>query len=80
MAYTNILIDVIKPEVRFTRLKACLIFIFLCGLFWELAAPLFVEGSVGDPLDLLAYLIGAFVYWALAYRWKSASGTQQQSS
>lgn len=80
LAYTNILIDAIKPEVRFTRLKACLIFIFLCGLFWELAAPLFVEGSVGDPLDLLAYFIGAFVYWALACRWKSAPWTRQQSS
>ena len=65
MAYTNLLISFIKPEVRFKRLSAVIIFIFLCGIFWECAAPLFVEGSTGDMMDILAYDLGAILYWLI---------------
>lgn len=64
LAYVNALLDAVKPEVRFRSLASDVVFIFFCGLFWECAAPLFVQGSVGDPWDLLAYVAGGVVYWA----------------
>lgn len=63
MCYTNLLIDLVKPEVRFKRLSSILVFILLCGLFWEFVAPAFVEDSVSDPLDIAAYALGGFLYW-----------------
>ena len=65
LAYCNLLLDLIRPDVRICRLRSCIVFMFFCGLFWEGIAPFFVEGSVGDPLDLLAYLCGSIAYWAL---------------
>lgn len=65
LAYSNLLIDLVKPDVRFKRLPTVLVFIFLCGLFWEIAAPAFVAESVGDPIDLLAYMLGGCLYWLL---------------
>ena len=65
LAYVNLLISLVKPEFRLKRLASMLAFIFLCGLFWEYAAPLFVANSVSDPLDLATYMIGAFVYWLI---------------
>lgn len=64
MAYTNLLISLVRPEVRFKKLAVIAVYIFLCGLFWEGVAPLFIANSVGDPLDILSYLIGAVLYWA----------------
>lgn len=65
MCYSNLLIDLVKPEVRFKKLTSVLLFILLCGLFWEYVAPLFVEGSVTDPLDVASYALGGFLYWLL---------------
>ena len=64
MAYTNLLISLVRPEVRFKKLAVIAVYIFLCGLFWEGVAPQFIANSVGDPLDILSYLIGAVLYWA----------------
>jgi uncharacterized membrane protein YvlD (DUF360 family) len=66
LAYTNILFDLVKPGYRIRRLWACLAYIFLCGVFWETVAPLFIPRSVGDPYDLIAYALGGAVYWALS--------------
>lgn len=64
MAYTNLLLSLVRPELRFKKFTSIAIYIFLCGLFWEGVAPLFIANSVGDPLDILSYLIGAVLYWA----------------
>lgn len=66
LGYTNLLLDLFRPNVRICKLPVCLAYIFACGLFWEYLAPFFVPGSVGDPLDLVAYVCGSAVYWALA--------------
>lgn len=63
MCYTNLLIGLVKLEMRFKTLKATVIFMLICGIFWEYVAPLFVENSVSDPLDIVAYVSGAVVYW-----------------
>ncbi len=65
MAYTNCLLDLVKPEMRFKRLASTLVYMSLCGIFWELIAPLFVRESVGDFLDIVAYLFGACLYLLL---------------
>lgn len=65
LGYTNLLLGLVRPSARFRKLPACLAYIFACGLFWEYLAPFFVPGSVGDPLDLIAYVCGSAVYWAL---------------
>lgn len=63
MAYTNLLLSLVRPELRFKKLTSIAIYIFFCGLFWEYVAPLFVANSISDPLDILAYLAGATLYW-----------------
>lgn len=65
LAYVNLLLDLVKPDVRFRKLAPSLIFIFCCGLFWEVVAPTFVPGSTGDVLDLIAYVVGAAAYVVL---------------
>ena len=65
MAYLNALFDLVRPGLRITGPVlngACML---CCGLFWEYAAPLFVTGSVSDPLDLIAYVVGGLAYWCL---------------
>lgn len=66
LAYTNLLLDLVKPESRFKKLITIMIFILLCGIFWECVAPIFIADSVGDPYDLLAYAIGAASYGLLS--------------
>lgn len=63
MCYTNLLFDLVKPEVRFKKLSSIILFILFCGLFWEFVAPSFVEGSVSDPLDVASYALGGILYW-----------------
>lgn len=36
---------------------------FTAGLFWEYVAPIFVEDSVSDPIDLCCYVLGTIFYW-----------------
>ena len=66
LGYTNLLLGLVRPSARFRKLPVCLAYIFACGLFWEYLAPFFVPGSVGDPLDLIAYVCGSAAYWCIA--------------
>lgn len=63
MCYVNLLLDLVKPQARFKSPLVILIFISLCGLFWEYAAPAFVAESVSDPIDVLSYAFGGLIYW-----------------
>lgn len=65
MCYANLLLDLVKPEARFKRITTVLVFILLCGVFWEYVAPEFVEGSTSDPLDIVAYTLGGSLYWLM---------------
>lgn len=67
LAYANLLIALYSPAKRIRRLPRCLAFIFACGLLWEYAFPVIVPNSTTDPLDLVAYLVGALAYWAIAF-------------
>ena len=63
LAYTNVLLALVKPDKMIKSPLVTLAFIFCCGLFWECVAPLLVPGSIGDPLDLASYVLGGCAYW-----------------
>lgn len=52
-------------EQPFKRLWQILLLTITAGLFWELIAPAFVM-STSDFYDLVAYVIGGIIYWAIA--------------
>lgn len=64
LAYTNIVVGLVRPTLRLRRLASIAAYLFLCGLFWEYAAPLFVAGSVSDPWDIVCYVVGGVGYGA----------------
>lgn len=66
LAYTNLLFDLVRPDMRIRRIANCLGYILICGFFWEYLAPLVVKPSVADPLDMVAYALGAAAYWMAA--------------
>lgn len=65
-AYLNLILSLSRwPEKRLRRAWQFLAAGVLCGLFWECAAPRFLPDSVGDPWDVLAYVLGMLTYWAI---------------
>lgn len=68
LAYVNLLFALVKPDRMIRRAAPALALILCCALFWEYAAPLFVPDSIGDPLDLLAYLLGGALYCLIRCR------------
>ena len=42
-----------------------MLFVLGCGIFWEYVTPLYLSRSVGDPLDITAYLAGGCVYLSI---------------
>lgn len=65
VAYTNILFDLIKPKYRLKNPLIIISYIFVCGLCWEYVCPLFVKPNVADWWDMVAYVVGAAVYWCI---------------
>lgn len=58
LSFVNIVLSVFK--VRFERCGECMLFIFLCGLFWEYS-PL-KDNAVADIWDIVCYEVGAILY------------------
>ena len=75
LAYVNLLFALVKPDRMIRRAAPALALILCCALFWEYAAPLFVPGSIGDPLDLLAYLLGGALYCLIRCRKHASSNS-----
>ena len=46
-------------------LRQALLATCACTIIWELAAPFFLTASVCDPIDVIAYFAGAFVFCIL---------------
>lgn len=63
LSYCNILLLSIGKEIK--KLYWLLLFSFCVGLVWEFVAPLLKKTSITDVLDLICYLIGAFLYWLI---------------
>ena len=47
--------------------------LFPCGIFWEYITPLFRHNTTTDPCDILAYMIGGFLYWIIARKERNES-------
>ena len=65
-AYANMLLLTTGREIR--RLRSLLAAAAGAGFVWEFAAPLWKDGSVTDPADMLCYFAGSTVYWFLLQR------------
>ena len=55
-----------RPPLR--SRGTAILFLLLCGLVWEVLAPLWKTGAVFDPWDLLAYQVGGLLWLALSSR------------
>lgn len=66
VAIVNIL-AVLSNEGRLllTNLGRVLVFTFLCGMFWEYVTPIYLQYSVSDPFDVMAYMVGGFLNWSI---------------
>lgn len=39
--------------------------LFLAGIFWEYITPIFRSNTTTDILDIIAYMIGGYIYWII---------------
>ncbi len=58
LSFLNIVISLFN--VRFEKIIECMMFIFLCGLFWEFS-PI-KEDAVRDICDIVCYEGGTIIY------------------
>ena len=66
LPYANILLGMRDMELKsLLNIEA---FCLAVGLIWEFVTPLVKKGSVTDPLDLVCYCFGGFVYWLILRR------------
>lgn len=67
VAWTDLLLELGRlPPIRSWRQTVPLL--FLCGLVWEVLAPMWKPGAVFDPWDFLAYQVGGILWLLLARR------------
>lgn len=63
IAYTNVVLSFRNYTI--TKLWKIELFMFGCGIFWEVITPLFRENTVADVWDIVAYMVGGFLYWGI---------------
>lgn len=63
IAYCNVVLSFRKRA--FDTLFKIEIVLFIAGLFWEYITPLFRSNTTTDIWDIVAYLIGGFIYWLI---------------
>lgn len=69
VAWTDLLLDLGRlPPIRFWKQTVPLLLV--CGLVWEVLAPLWKAGAVFDPWDFVAYQVGGLL-WLLLALWVS---------
>jgi hypothetical protein len=66
LPYCNLLLSLYPYQrIRISTLPTCVMVAAASGLGWEYGAPLFLENSVSDPVDLLMYVISGVLYGLL---------------
>lgn len=69
VAWTDLLLNLGRlPPIRSPKQAVPLLLV--CGLVWEVLAPLWKAGAVFDPWDFVAYQVGGLL-WLLLARWAS---------
>lgn len=67
LAWTDLLLDWGRLP-RLGRPGQTVPLLLLCGLVWEVLAPLWKPGAVFDPWDFLAYQLGGLCWlWAVKF-------------
>jgi hypothetical protein len=62
-SYANMLLITVNKEI--TRLWVTCLISFCTSCVWEFVAPLMKPSSTTDPLDIVCYVTGGIVYWAI---------------
>lgn len=62
-SYANILLITINKEI--THIWVICLVSLCTSCIWEFVAPLLKPSSTTDPLDIVCYMIGGIVYWAI---------------
>lgn len=63
IAYCNIVFGFYNRKL--IKLWQIELLLFFSGLFWEYVTPIFRTNTISDIWDVLAYMIGGFLYWLL---------------
>lgn len=58
LSFVNMVLNVFK--VRYEKYGECMLFILLCGLFWEYSS--FKDNAVADIWDIVCYEVGTILY------------------
>lgn len=61
-AYVNLLCLAVGRRALICGMPTSLVTGVVCSIAWEIAAPMVLSYSVGDPLDAIAYVIGALTH------------------
>lgn len=64
-------------KLYLTRMHYILALTFVCGVYWELIAPLYVPNSTSDIYDLGAYMLGGLIYFICIKCIAIFNGTQR---
>ena len=68
---------------RIEKFRVCMLFIFICAIFWEFIIPFFRVDSYRDWKDVIAYLCGGAAYCGIMklcdYRMNLKSVKKEQS-
>ena len=75
-SYANILLVSINRELK--KLSLILLIGFGTSIIWEFVAPLFKPTATTDLVDILCYMIGAVVYWAVLRRSVNGQRTETE--
>lgn len=66
IAISNYILSYYKyGSLRINSLLIIVLFNLCCGLFWEFVIPIIRRNRTSDYVDIIAYLIGGFVYWII---------------
>lgn len=60
LSYINILL--LTRNIEITKPKTVILICLVSSIIWELLTPLIKKNSVGDPIDVLCYVLGGLVY------------------
>ena len=63
ISFTNVLLYKVNKSIH--KLVHIEIYLLIVGIFWEYITPLYKTNSTSDPIDILAYMLGGFVYWSI---------------
>lgn len=63
-SYVNIILY-IKKYPPITKISHIFIMMLCCGLFWEYVCPIFLDYSVSDFFDVIAYILGGGLYYCI---------------